>query len=106
MAVRRPLVLVNGVVSELPASDTLPGAGASADTFETVSKNLASDDATLNYTGEVLTSISYASGVIKTFTYGPDGLSTVVLSGAVPGGIDLTKTLTYTGGVLTGVAYS
>lgn len=103
---RRPLVIINGQVQELPAADTLPGGGSAATTFETVAKNLAAQDFTLNYAGEVLTSIVYASGITKTFTYGPDGLATVVLSGSVPGGVELTKTLTYTGGVLTGVAYS
>lgn len=106
MAVRRPLVLINGTVSELPASDTLPGAGASADTFETVSKNLSSNDATMAYTGDLLTSISYAGGVVKTFAYGPDGLASITLSGSVPGGIDLVKTFVYSSGQLTGIIYS
>ena len=106
MAVRRPLVLVNGNVQELPASDTLPGAGASADTFETVSKNLSSNDATLVYTGDLLTSINYVGGIVKTFAYGPDGLSSITLSGSVPGGIDLVKTFVYSSGQLTGISYS
>ena len=106
MVARRALVLVNGNIQELPSGDSLVGGGSAAETFETVAKNLAAVDATLAYTGEVLTSITYANGVVKTFTYGPDGLASVVLSGAVPGGIDLTKTLSYTGGKLTGVAYS
>lgn len=75
-------------------------------TFESISKNLRSTDAVLNHVGGVLTSITYADGVVKTFTYGPNGLATVVLSGAIPDGPDLTKTLTYTSGILTGVAYS
>jgi hypothetical protein len=106
MAIRRPLVLVNGVLQELPLTDSLPGLGASADTFETVSKNLSSEDATLHYTGDLLTSIAYSNGITKTFAYGPDGLSTVTLSGAVPGGIDLVKTLVYSAGNLVGVTYS
>lgn len=105
MAVRRPLVLIGGAIAELPTSDTLPGAGASADTFETVSKNLSANDASYGYTGDLLTSITFG-GIVKTLTYGPDGLETIVLSGAVPGGIALTKTLVYSSGRLVDSIYS
>jgi len=81
-------------------------AGGSAATFETVSKNLAASGSTLNYTGDELTSITYASGIIKTFAYGVNGLETITLSGATPGGIDLVKTLSYVSGNLTSIAYS
>jgi hypothetical protein len=84
----------------------LNSGGAAEETFETVSKNLSAEDAVLNYTSDVLTSIVYANGITKTFSYTADGLSTVVLSGSVPGGISLTKTLSYTSGTLTGVSYS
>ena len=80
--------------------------GGSAATFETVSKNLPASDATFNYTGEDLTSIVYASGITKSFTYGVDGLETITLSGATPGGIDLVKTLSYVSGNLASIAYS
>jgi hypothetical protein len=107
VAIRRPLVQIAGQIQELPASDTLPGVGAGADSFETVSKNLSATDATLNYTDGVLTSIVYTSaGITKTLAYGPDGLATVTLSGATPGGIDLVKTFNYTGGNLTSFTYS
>ena len=106
MAVRRPLVLIGGVLQELPTADTLPGVGASADTFETVAKNLASSDYTLVRTSGVLTSIVYANGITKTLSYGPDGLASITLSGSTPGGIDLIKTLTYSGGELVGASYS
>jgi hypothetical protein len=53
-----------------------------------------------------LTTISYASGVIKNFAYTGDDLTSITLSGATPDGIDLIKTLTYAGGNLTGVTYS
>jgi hypothetical protein len=76
------------------------------ETFEKVSKNLDASDATLNYTGDILTSIDYANGVTKTLNYTGDNLTSVVLSGTTPSGIDLTKTLTYTGENLTGVGYS
>jgi hypothetical protein len=74
--------------------------------FETVSKNLDATDATLNYTGENLTSIDYTSGITKTLNYTGENLTSVVLSGSTPSGITLTKTLSYTGDNLTGVAYS
>lgn len=77
-----------------------------ADTFETVSKNLDASNATLNYTGENLTSIEYANGIIKTLAYTGDNLTSIVLSGSTPSGITLTKTFTYTGENLTGVIYS
>jgi hypothetical protein len=109
MAVRRPLVVIDGQVRELPFVDSLPGGGGGggiAETFETVSKNLSAFEYTLNYTGDELTSIVYANGVTKTFTYGPDGLASIILSGATPGGIDLVKTFTYNVGKLAGVSYS
>lgn len=105
MAVRRPLVLIGGAIAELPTSDTLPGAGASADTFETVSKNLSSTDATYGYTGDLLTTITYGT-IVKTLAYGPDGLASITLSGGTPGGIDLVKTLVYSSGKLVSATYS
>lgn len=78
----------------------------SATSFETVSKNLDASGATLNYTGDNLTSIVYANGITKTLNYTGDNLTSVVLSGSTPSGISLTKTLSYTGDNLTGVAYS
>ena len=53
-----------------------------------------------------MASIAYANGITKTFAYSGGNLTTVTLSGATPGGIDLVKTLSYTGSDLTGVAYS
>lgn len=80
--------------------------GALEATFETVSKNLDASGATLSYTGDVLTSIAYVNGVIKTLNYTGDNLTSVVLSGSTPAGIDLTKTLSYTVDKLTAVAYT
>jgi hypothetical protein len=82
------------------------GGGGIPTTFETVSKNLSATDATLNYTGDDLTSIVYTNGITKTLNYTGTNLTSVVLSGSTPGGIDLNKTLSYTGDNLTGVAYS
>lgn len=78
-----------------------------AGTFETVNKNLDAANAVLAYNGNAdLETITYASGVVKTFAYASGDLISITLSGATPDGIDLIKTLTYTGGNLTGVTYS
>ena len=108
MAVRRPLVLISGVMQQLPLTDSLPGAGGGGlpDTFETVSKNLDASAGTLGRTDGELTSITYANGIVKTLTYGVNGLASVTLSGSTPGGIALTKTFIYTDGDLTDFAYS
>jgi hypothetical protein len=74
--------------------------------FETVSKNLKSIDATYNYTGDNLTSIVYNNGITKTLNYTGDNLTSVVLSGATPSGIDLTKTFNYTGENITSKTYT
>ena len=79
------------------------------ESFETVSKNLKNYAATLNYVSGTLDNIVYTlpSGIItKTFNYTGEALTSIVLSGNTPSGIDLTKTLTYTSGVLTNISYS
>lgn len=96
-------------MQQLPLTDSLPGGGGGGgipESFDTVSQNLSSAGATFGYTEGLLTSITYASGIVKTLAYGPDGLATVTLSGATPGGIDLVKTFLYTDGNLTGFSYS
>lgn len=84
----------------------LGGIGAS---FETVSKNLRAWDAAFAYTLGVLDTITYTSGaftITKTFGYTLGKLTSLTLSGDTPGGIDLVKTLSYSGDELTAVAYS
>lgn len=84
-----------------------PSGGAS--TFETVSKNIRAWDATYAYTGDQLTTITYTDGastIVKTFNYTLEKLTSLVLTGDTPSGIDLTKTLLYTGDKLTGASYS
>lgn len=78
-----------------------------AESFETVSKNLDATDAlyAYNLAGDLET-VTYASGVIKTLNYTSGVLTSVVLSGTTPSGIDLTKSFTYTSGNLTQVTYS
>lgn len=80
-----------------------------AATFESVSKNLKSWDASFTYSLGNLSSISYTDGVdtiVKTFNYTLGSLTSIVLSGDTPAGIDLTKTFTYSGSNITTISYS
>jgi hypothetical protein len=97
---------VQAAIEALAASGGGGGGGGLAASFESVSKNLSAENAVLTYTGGNLTSIAYANGITKTLNYTSGRLTSIVLSGATPGGIDLTKTLSYTGSNLTGIAYS
>lgn len=68
-----------------------------AQTFETVSKNLASAGGTLAYdaNGDLVT-ITYDNGILKTLAYDANGdLISLTLSGDTPEGIDLVKTFSY-----------
>lgn len=91
-----------------PVKFTATPSGDAVPTFETISKNLAAIASTLTYSGSQVISQTFANGIIKTFGYGgPGGLpNTITLSGAVPSGIALVKTISYTGTKPTGVAYS
>lgn len=78
-------------------------------TFESVSKNISSWEATFDYTTGSLSTITYQNGpleVVKTFGYTGGVLTSITLSGDVPGGIPLTKTLLYSGSDLVGFEYS
>lgn len=77
-----------------------------AKSFETVSKNLDSSDATYSYTTGLLTQINYANGVVKQLNYNNEVLTSVSLSGSTPAGIELTKTFTYQNDELVGTTYS
>lgn len=66
-------------------------------TFETVSKNLASSGGTLAYdaNGDLVT-ITYDNGILKTLAYDGNGdLISLTLSGSTPESIDLVKTFSY-----------
>jgi hypothetical protein len=67
-------------------------------------KSLKSSNATLNYSGGLLTSVSYANGSSKTLTHTSGVLTRVDF--ARTGLPTLRKDLTYTSGALTGVAES
>ena len=92
--------------NEAGAKGFYPGVAV---TYETVSKNLKSWDATFAYSLGVLDTITYTDGVdsiVKTFGYTLGVLTTITLSGDTPGGIDLVKTLTYSGADLATVGYA
>jgi hypothetical protein len=81
--------------------------GGGGSSFETVAKNLSAEGAVLAYNGAGdLASITYANGAIKTLNYTGDKLTSIVLSGTLPPGIDTVKTLSYTGDDLTDITYS
>jgi hypothetical protein len=81
-----------------------------ATTFETINKNLSAYPAQINYnqSGDLSTIVfTIPSGTItKTFNYTGADLTSIVLSGSTPSGINLTKSFAYTNGNLTGVSYS
>jgi hypothetical protein len=83
--------------------------GGQAITYETVSKNLNTNPYVLNYTSGDVTTIVYTtpSGTItKTLNYTSGNLTSIVLSGDTPFGIDLIKTLSYSGDNIIAVSYS
>lgn len=67
-------------------------------TFETVSKNLdASSAVATELPSGLLDNITYANGIVKTFSWDSgDRLQSVTLSGNVPLGIPLTKNFVWT----------
>jgi hypothetical protein len=79
------------------------------DTFENVSKNLKSYPSTFYYNvDDVLTSIIYITNdgsILKTLNYANDKLDSIVLSGDVPNGIELTKKMKYIGDTFNGFYY-
>ena len=96
-----------------PTGSTGPtgATGSFANTFETVSANLASHNPTFAYSAGNLSTVTYDIGggqsIVKTFSYSGGNLSKIVLSGNTPSGINLTKTFTFDGsGNLTSIAYS
>lgn len=105
--------IVNSIVNNTNnITNILISGGAIVNSFETVSKNLKDYDNVLAYdmSGN-LDTVTYtvgASTIVKTFSYDMSGnLTSVVLSGAgLPAGINTTKTFSYTGDDLTGIAYS
>jgi hypothetical protein len=101
----------NFVFNPFTGTFDITDATSSDNSFEKISKNLKSYDYTLNYTGDVLTSVTYVVplvGVItKTLNYTLGDLTSIVLSGDLPPYVTITtKSLLYTSGVLTNIIYS
>jgi len=104
---------IEGLIYD-PSGIGVPGPQGPAGTsyqeeFETISKNLKSWNASFNYTGSQLTSIVYTDGILtitKTLNYSSGILSSIVLSGNTPLGINLTKTLGYIGPSLSTITFS
>lgn len=79
------------------------------ESFESVSKNLRSYPYTITYSDGKVSYIDYvtSSGNIrKQLIYTGENVTAIVLSGATPDNIALTKSLTYTDGNITEVSYS
>lgn len=87
----------------------VPSVSGLGEEFETVSKNLKTYPYSITCNGDDIDYITYNNGVsqiIKTFNYTLGVLTSIVLSGDTPSGINLTKTFHYTGDDLTSVSYS
>lgn len=85
--------------------------GGVRESFETVNRNLRALQATINYEPDgTLASIDYATAsggsIHKQFGYAQGVLTTITLSGDVPGGVSLVKHLSYEAGRLTEITYS
>jgi hypothetical protein len=92
-----------------------PSSGSSSLTFEYINNNIGSYPYTLTYDGNDRASVqtfTLPGGTIdKTFNYdGVTGLLTSIVLTATPSslltGVDTTKTMTYTGSLITGATYS
>ncbi len=90
MAERKPVVLVNGQLRELPAGDTLPGIDGAVDSMS------------ITYNGDGTVATVTEDGVTKALAYNSDGTINTI-SWPVAGGKTRTETYSYTGGVLTGM---
>jgi hypothetical protein len=110
------LVFPNGSVSFAGSTATITGLqGASwQETFETVAQNLKAYTTGFTYVDGRVTSVTYTVPSVgiaqKIINYTGNKITSIVLANvvgeALPSGISLTKTITYTGDNITGVAYS
>lgn len=70
--------------------------GEDTPTYEKISQNLPSDNITYSYNvNNDIETMTYTSGIVKTFYYSGDDVTSIVLSGNTPSGINLTKTFVY-----------
>jgi hypothetical protein len=97
--------VVKSIVQAFPAG--LKGdTGDLPNTFETISKNLAAVAFVINYDlNSNISKLIYENGIIKTLSYTSGRLTQITLSGSTPSGINLIKTLFFTGDNLTSVTY-
>ena len=109
------LFVVTGASGALTTADAAAGRtllGAIGDSFDTVWRNLKSLSKSVNRDGSnrissIVFTLPDASTITGTINRdGNNRISSIVLSGATPAGIQLTKTITRTGGIITGVSYS
>lgn len=84
--------------------------GSAEESFESISQNLNGYPAAYSYDGAGrLVTVTYttdAGSIVKTLNYTGDDLTSIVLSGDTPPGIQLTKTFTYSSGNLVSTALS
>ena len=83
--------------------------GGVSETFESVLRNIKSYDCTVNYSSNKISTIVYTTGtgtITETVNYSGDVITSIVLSGDTPSGIDLTKSFNYTGTNITSFTYS
>lgn len=105
------LVFPNGSVSFAGSTATITSL---QETFETVAQNLKAHATGFTYVDGRVTSIMYTVPSVgiaqKIINYTGNKITSIVLANvvgeALPSGISLTKTITYTGDNITGVAYS
>lgn len=77
------------------------------ESFESVAMNLSSVGATYDLNDDgAIEKVYYTNGVVKTYNFVGGKISSVVLSGIVPSGVDLTKTYVYINGKISGVTYA
>ena len=85
-----------------PGADGQDGsASGGLEGFETLSQNLKAYDSEFSYVNGEIEKVTYALGsgqsIVKTLNYSNKNISSVVLSGDVPDGINLTKRISYDG---------
>lgn len=88
-----------------------PGNGGSlSDTFETVLRNIKCYPSAVTYNVDnLIDTVVYtlpAGSITQNVTYTGRYISTIVLSGDTPSGIDLVKTFNYTGYLISSITYS
>lgn len=79
------------------------------ESFESISKNIRTWDFIVEYNLGLLTKIKYTKGSLiidKSFNYTSGKITSIVLSGDTPSGIQLTKAIGYTSGKVSSISYT